>query len=70
LNLSSEKIRFQAFAFSNANLYRYTSELGVDYWAQYNFIRRGNAGVAPVTSLEASLGGAVQVAFSVPTRVA
>ena len=32
------------------------AELGIDYWEQYNFLHRGNAGTHTITTLEASLG--------------
>ena len=31
------------------------AELGIDYWQQYNFLHRGNAGSHTITTLEASL---------------
>ena len=32
------------------------AELGIDYWDQYNFLHRANAGTHTITTLEASLG--------------
>jgi pyruvate kinase len=38
------------------------SELGVDYWAQYNFLRRCIAGTAAISPLEASLANVAKTA--------